>query len=102
MASQMRARRRLLKLTRACHVLSFVGPPGTEKTSSVQSIARALGRPFQRIAFGGVRDEAEIRDHLGLTSLAGLVYLHRRCARLVGWIWFYYCEHLLHFPEFVD
>ena len=44
-------------------VLSFIGPPSTGKTSRNQSIARAPGWLFQRIALDGVRDEAEIRGH---------------------------------------
>jgi ATP-dependent Lon protease len=54
---------RQLRADKKGPILLFIGPPGVGKTSARASIARAMGRRYERIALGGVRDEAEIRGH---------------------------------------
>jgi ATP-dependent Lon protease len=54
---------RSLKPDARSSILCFVGPPGVGKTSLGRSVAEAMGRAFERLSVGGVRDESEIRGH---------------------------------------
>ena len=74
------------------HVLSFVGPPGTGKTSLGQLIARALGRPFQRVPTHHSRWRRRRGQDAGSSSGLHCQRTWLTCAKLVVWTQFYYCE----------